>query len=67
MEPRPRYRHELAVYGDLMYVFGGGTSFISYLFDFLPAYNIRTGKWTRVDIKGETRVLPVSDDLCFFI
>ena len=44
-EPEPRYRHELALWEDQLYVLGGGTSFSADRFEDLPTFSIVHRRW----------------------
>ena len=47
-EPNERYRHEIVVKGDSIFIFGGGTSTEAYGFYRIPVYNLKLQKWTIV-------------------
>ena len=44
-EPEPRYRHELALWEDKLYVLGGGTSFSANRFEDLPTFCVPEKRW----------------------
>ena len=44
-EPEPRYRHELALWDDKLYVLGGGTSFSANRFEDLPTFCVPEKRW----------------------
>ncbi|XP_022645182.1 kelch domain-containing protein 10-like isoform X2 [Varroa destructor] len=41
-----RYRHEIAIYDDKIYVFGGGTPSFVYGFSEMPTFDLKTLKWS---------------------
>lgn len=45
-EPRSRYRHELCLYDNKIFVLGGGTSFMAERFDFLPTFCLANLTWS---------------------
>lgn len=45
MEPKGRYRHEIAFYNSRIIVFGGGTVDQAFGFKKLPAFNLETNEW----------------------
>ncbi|XP_011691613.1 PREDICTED: kelch domain-containing protein 10 homolog [Wasmannia auropunctata] len=53
-EPYGRYRHELAFDGNKIYVLGGGTSIEAYGFSEIPAFDLRTNRWTILYTHGDT-------------
>ena len=44
-EPEPRYRHELALWEDKLYILGGGTSFSANRFEDLPTFSVPERRW----------------------
>jgi len=54
-EPRARYRHELCLYDNKIFVLGGGTSFMAERFDFLPTFCLANLTWSY------TKTLPDPD------
>ncbi|XP_054720269.1 kelch domain-containing protein 10-like [Uloborus diversus] len=44
-DPAPRYRHEIAVYDNQIFVFGGGTASETYGFKEIPVLNLTTNTW----------------------
>lgn len=54
-EPRPGYRHEIAVDGRKVFILGGGTSDTSHGFKKVFVFDLDTHGWTRVDTEGDQR------------
>uniref|UniRef100_A0A0A9Z0Q3 Kelch domain-containing protein 10 n=1 Tax=Lygus hesperus TaxID=30085 RepID=A0A0A9Z0Q3_LYGHE len=54
-EPRPGYRHEIAVDGRQVYILGGGTSDTSHGFRKLFVFNLDDYKWTAVETEGDRK------------
>ena len=52
-EPEPRYRHELAVRKDLIYLLGGGTSFIVHDFVEIWAFDTKMNNQPKHQIRNE--------------
>jgi len=44
-EPEARYRHELCLHQDKLYVLGGGTSFSADRFEELPTFDLKEKRW----------------------
>jgi len=62
-EPEPRYRHELALWQNKLYVLGGGTSFSADRFEDLPTFDISQKKWYYTRTKSDpTATIDNSDD-----
>jgi len=62
-EPEPRYRHELALWDDKLYVLGGGTSFSADRFEHLPTFCIKQKKWFYTRTKPDlTATIDNSDE-----
>lgn len=57
-DPEPRYRHELAYDGHLLYVIGGGTSETAFSLRQIPAYDLETNRWTKIDTKPDPKMNP---------
>ena len=49
----PRYRHELALWQNKLYVLGGGTSFSADRFEDLPTFDISQKKWYYTRTKSD--------------
>jgi len=45
-EPRARYRHELCLHDNKIFVLGGGTSYMAESFNFLPTFCLLERTWT---------------------
>lgn len=62
-EPGCRYRHEIALHGNKLYLFGGSTSSTYYGFEELPVFDLETLDWsyykTRPHIKQGKGLYPV--------
>lgn len=54
-DPEGRYRHELAVDGEHILVFGGGTTRTTYALDTIPAFHLATNKWVEYKTKADPR------------
>ena len=52
-EPEPRYRHELALWKDKIFVLGGGTSFSADRFEDLPTFHISQRRWNYTRTKAD--------------
>lgn len=62
-EPEPRYRHELCLWQDQLYVLGGGTSFSADRFEDLPTFNIAERRWFYTRTKADlTTTIDLSED-----
>lgn len=62
-EPEPRYRHELCLFKDHIYVLGGGTSFSANRFEVLPTFNILERRWFYTKTKPDpAATIDNSDD-----
>jgi len=62
-EPEPRYRHELCLHDDKLYVLGGGTSFSANRFEDLPTFDVLERKWYYTKTKPDpTATIENSDD-----
>lgn len=46
--PEERYRHEIVLYNNQIYVFGGGTASVCYGFKFIPVFDLSTNKWIKL-------------------
>ncbi|XP_023232430.1 kelch domain-containing protein 10-like [Centruroides sculpturatus] len=53
--PFGRYRHEIAIYKNKIYVFGGGTAIDSLELTQIPTFDLNTHKWELVQTTGNTR------------
>lgn len=51
-EPGCRYRHEIALYNNKLYVFGGSTSNTFYGFEKLPTFDLETHQWSYTPTRG---------------
>lgn len=52
-EPEGRYRHELAFDGKMIYVLGGGTAMEVFGFSEIPAFELKTNRWTTLHTYGD--------------
>jgi len=52
-EPEPRYRHELCLWENMLYVLGGGTSFSADRFEDLPTFDIKERRWFYTRTKAD--------------
>lgn len=50
--PAPRYRHEVVIYNNKIYVFGGGTATECDKFQFIYAFNLHKKSWERIKTIG---------------
>lgn len=55
-EPRPGYRHEIAVSDRDVFILGGGTSDTCHTLKKLFYFNLDTHKWSTVETEGDSRV-----------
>lgn len=53
-EPEGRYRHEVAFDGKMIYVLGGGTATDVFGFSKIPAFDLKTNRWTILQTYGDT-------------
>ncbi|CAB0029666.1 unnamed protein product [Trichogramma brassicae] len=53
LEPKGRYRHEVAFDGKMIYVLGGGTAIEAFGFSEIPAFDILTKKWMKLHAHGD--------------
>lgn len=59
--PEQRYRHEVVLYDNKLYVFGGGTDQRCYGFKIIPVFDLSTCSWTRLKTNpksGSRRSIP---------
>lgn len=62
-EPEPRYRHELCLWENRLYVLGGGTSFSADRFEDLPTFDIGEKRWFYTRTKADQQAtIDNSDD-----
>ncbi|GFY42270.1 kelch domain-containing protein 10 [Trichonephila inaurata madagascariensis] len=47
-EPQPRYRLEISIYDNKIFVFGGGTALESFDFKEVPVFDIETCSWSKI-------------------
>lgn len=63
-DPAGRYRHEIVTDGDFMYVIGGGTASRTFGLDTVPAFNLHTRVWTKLqtlpDVEAPTPGVPLA-------
>ncbi|XP_015909567.2 kelch domain-containing protein 10 [Parasteatoda tepidariorum] len=52
-EPEPRYRHEIAIEDNKLFVFGGGTAAESFELSRLPVFNLDTNTWFQIATTGD--------------
>jgi len=52
-EPEPRYRHELCLWKNKLFVLGGGTSFSADRFEDLPTFDISEKRWFYTRTKAD--------------
>lgn len=55
-DPKGRYRHEIAMDENYIYIFGGGTQDASFDMDIIPAYNFAENKFIFIQTKGDPSV-----------
>lgn len=55
-EPGCRYRHEIALYNNKLYLFGGSTSHAYYPFDQLPVFDLETHDWSYCKTKPHLKM-----------
>lgn len=51
--PLGRYRHEIVLYNNKIYVFGGGTDRETYALDQIPVLNLENQKWEVISTTGD--------------
>lgn len=56
--PVERYRHEMALYDDKIYVFGGGNSSTVCSLISLPVFDLKNNSWTQVRTRSEASTFP---------
>ncbi|XP_076304049.1 scruin like at the midline isoform X2 [Tachypleus tridentatus] len=52
--PESRYRHEIAVDDERIYVFGGGTATCSFDLEKIPAYNLKKEQWELLQTSSDS-------------
>jgi len=62
-EPYPRYRHELCVYKNTLYVMGGGTSYSVFGFFEISTFSLDDNLWGRIKTEADRNVtIDMSDN-----
>ncbi|XP_025107786.1 kelch domain-containing protein 10-like isoform X2 [Pomacea canaliculata] len=59
--PEGRYRHEMILYDNKLFMFGGGLANAVYPLDKIPVFSLETMKWEEVETKGDTLAHSSSD------
>lgn len=55
-DPEPRYRHELAYDGKMLYVIGGGTAEVAFSMQRIPAFDLEANVWCYIDTKPDRKL-----------
>lgn len=56
--PAERYRHEMALYDDKIYVFGGGNASTCCSLRYLPVFDLKSNTWLKVRTRSESSTFP---------
>ncbi|CAG2106368.1 unnamed protein product [Medioppia subpectinata] len=55
--PEPRYRHEIVVHENRLYVIGGGTSYKCYKLSKIPVFDVESRQWLAMETKNDLNVM----------
>lgn len=57
--PQERYRHEIVLHNNQIYVFGGGTASACYGFKYIPVFDLATKRWIKLKSNPTTPNSPI--------
>lgn len=61
-DPEGRYRHEIVYDGKYIYIFGGGTSNVVFDLRHIPAFDLQSNQWHRIETFPDELQISGDDD-----